>query len=59
MDCIKDMMEVLEQEVKYALKNIDKVNTHELGEIIDMIKDLAEAAYYCSMCEEKEERGAV
>lgn len=59
MDCVKEMMEILEQEASYALKNIDKVNSHELGEIIDMIKDLAETAYYCSMCEEKEKRGAV
>lgn len=58
MDCIKEMMETLEQEANYALKNMNKINTHELGEIIDMIKDLAETAYYCSMCREKEERGA-
>jgi len=26
-------------------------DTHELGEVIDMIKDISEAMYYCSMVE--------
>jgi len=27
------------------------VDTHELGEVIDMIKDMAEAIYYCQISE--------
>ena len=30
-------------------------NTIELGEVIDMIKDISKAMYYCSIVEEKEE----
>lgn len=26
-----------------------KVNTAELGQVVDMIKDIEEAMYYCSM----------
>ena len=32
--------------------NLRHLNTHELGEVIDMIKDLSEAIYYCSMTKE-------
>ena len=32
--------------------NLKRLNTHELGEVIDMIKDLSEAIYYCSMTKE-------
>ena len=28
-------------------KGLENVNTHELGEVIDMIKDISEAEYYC------------
>ena len=30
-------------------KGINKVDAHEMGEVIDMIKDLSEAIYYCSV----------
>ena len=32
--------------------NLRHLNAHELGEVIDMIKDLSEAIYYCSMTKE-------
>lgn len=35
--------------------NLDKVNTKELGEAVDMIKDLAEAIYYCTITEAMKE----
>ena len=35
--------------------NIDKVDTKELGEAIDMIKDLSEAIYYCTITKSMEE----
>jgi hypothetical protein len=34
--------------------NIDKVNAEELGEVMDMIKDLSEAVYYCTITESME-----
>ena len=40
------------------LKDLDSVDTKEMGEVIDMIKDLAEAMYYHTVIEamlEKEE----
>ena len=44
--------------------NIDKVDTQELGAAVDMIKDLSEAIYYCTITkameegeEEKESKG--
>ena len=39
--------------------NMDKVDAQELGAAIDMIKDLSEAIYYCTITEamEKEDKG--
>lgn len=37
--------------------NIDKVDAQELGAAVDMIKDLSEALYYCSITEAMEEEG--
>ena len=36
--------------------NIDKVNAEELGEVMDMIKDLSEAVYYCTITESMEQQ---
>ena len=36
-------------------KDLSCVNTEELGEVIDMIKDLEEAMYYCSVTKAMEE----
>lgn len=33
---------------------LDKVDTKEMGEVIDMIKDLSEAIYYCTITEAME-----
>lgn len=45
--------------VEQQMANPQQANTHEMGEVIDMIKDLAEACYYGSivdaMLENKEE----
>lgn len=30
-------------------RGINKIDAHEMGEVIDMIKDLSEAIYYCSV----------
>lgn len=34
--------------------NLDQVNAKELGEVMDMIKDLSEAVYYCTITESME-----
>lgn len=36
--------------------NLEQVDAKELGEVIDMIKDLAEAEYYCTITEAMEEK---
>ena len=45
--------------VQGQMGNLEKVDTKELGEAIDMIKDLSEAIYYCTITEsmEKSEEG--
>ena len=55
MDRLKHMkhklIEVAEKEID---ENLECVDTKELGEVIDMIKDLAEAIYYCTVTEAME-----
>lgn len=53
-DALKTMKEQLMNCVQGQLGDISRVNTHELGEAIDMIKDLAEAIYYCTITESME-----
>lgn len=56
IDYIKEIKEIVEEQVYEQLKhNFEHVNTKELGEAVDMIKDAAEAAYYCSVVEAMEE----
>ena len=55
MDQLKSMKEQLTSIVQGQLGDISKVDTKELGEAVDMIKDLAEAIYYCSITDAMEE----
>lgn len=56
MESLKQMKECLTAKVESQIYgNLDSVNTKELGEAIDMIKDLAEAIYYCTITESMEE----
>lgn len=48
LHCIKQK---LIECVECQMHHLDKVNTKELGEVIDMIKDLSEAIYYCTITE--------
>jgi hypothetical protein len=55
MENLKRMKECLTCMVEEQIYgNIDKVDTKELGEAIDMIKDLAETIYYCTITEAME-----
>lgn len=59
MEQLKSMKEMLTSQVHAQLANIEKADYHELGAAIDMIKDMAETEYYCSVVkamEEAEER---
>lgn len=53
-DALKTMKEQLTSCVQGQLGDISKVDAHELGEAVDMIKDLAEAIYYCTITQSME-----
>lgn len=47
---IHEMLETLASCAKTEVENgIKEVDTHEMGEVVDMIKDLAEAEYYATI----------
>lgn len=46
MEDLKTIKKILITSVQNQIENLEYVNTHELGEVIDMIKDLEEACYY-------------
>lgn len=60
MEELKAMKKQLMSAAQSQMGNLERVNAKELGEVIDMIKDLEEAIYYCSivkaMDESKEEK---
>ena len=55
MEQLKSIKEQLVSCVQGQMGDLKQVNAKELGEVIDMIKDLAEAMYYCSVAEAMEE----
>lgn len=58
MEKLEQMKECLVGMVESQIYgNIDKVDAQELGAAVDMIKDLAEAIYYCTITEAMEEEG--
>lgn len=44
-------------QVEFQLADIHNADYHELGAAVDMIKDLAETIYYCTITEAMEEKG--
>lgn len=55
MERLKHMEEALMSCVQAQLSHLDMVDTEELGQVIDMIKDLEQAKYYCSIVKAMEE----
>lgn len=58
---LKTMKEAFMCAVEGQMYNLAEVDAEELGEVVDMIKDLSEAIYYCEVAEamekaEKEEK---
>ena len=46
--------------IESQMSHLDTVDTEELGDVVDMVKDLEEAIYYCTITkamEEKEKSG--
>jgi hypothetical protein len=49
MKDLKRMKKMLMEQVEMELENPQSADTKELGEVVDMIKDIAETMYYCSI----------
>ena len=56
MERLKSMKDTLMATVQAQMGNLQDVCTEELGEAIDMIKDLSEAIYYCTITEAMDEK---
>ena len=54
-DRIKHIKEMLLCAVESQIANLEEVDANELGEVVDMIKDLEEAEYYCAVVKAMEE----
>ena len=56
MERLKMMKEKLMSCVESQLNDLSNVNAKELGEAVDMIKDLEETIYYCTVVKAMEEK---
>lgn len=56
MERLKAIKEALMGQVEAQMGNLQCVDTEELGDAIDMIKDLEEAMYYCSITKAMKEK---
>ncbi len=56
MERLKAMKECLMSCAQGQMSHLDTVDAKELGEVVDMIKDLEEAMYYCSIVKSMEKR---
>ena len=54
---LEHMKDILICAVEHEINNLENANCKELGEAIDMIKDLEEAIYYCTITEAMGENG--
>ena len=54
IDTLKTMKQQLMSCTEAQLSDISKVDSRELGDAIDMIKDLSQAIYYCTITESME-----
>lgn len=55
MEHLKQIKKQLVTQVEGQMGDLRCVDTKELGEVIDMIKDLAEACYYCAVTDAMED----
>lgn len=56
MERLKAMKERLMSCVEEQMSNLSNANAHELGEAVDMIKDLEETIYYCTVVKAMEDK---
>lgn len=57
MERLKSMKDCLMAQAQSQMGNLHQVDAKELGEVIDMIKDLEEALYYCTITKAMNEGG--
>ena len=60
MERLKHIKETLLGCIEGQMSHLDTVDTEELGDVVDMVKDLEEAIYYCTITKamgEKEKSG--
>lgn len=60
MERLKSMKEAFIAQIQSQLGNLANVDAKELGEVVDMVKDMEEAIYYCTITkamEAKEHEG--
>ena len=60
MEELKRIKDTLMGCVQGQMGHLESVDAKELGEVVDMIKDISEAIYYCTITEameEKDEKG--
>jgi hypothetical protein len=55
MERLKHIKNTLVDYIQSHMTDLSCVDTHELGEAIDMIKDMEEAIYYCHVSQAMEE----
>jgi galactose-1-phosphate uridylyltransferase len=55
MERLKRIKDCLICVVESHMDDLDAVDAKEMGEVIDMIKDLSETMYYCSIVKAMEE----
>lgn len=55
-ESLKEMKHSLMSCVQGQMSDLKNTDAHELGEAIDMIKDLSEAIYYCTVTEAMEQK---
>ena len=57
MERLKSIKETLVNSILSQVGHLDSVDAKELGEVVDMVKDLEEAIYYCTVTKAMEEGG--
>ena len=56
MERLKRVKETLMSCIESQMGHLDTVDTEELGDVVDMVKDLEEAIYYCTITKAMEEK---
>ena len=51
MDRLYHIKDTLIAQIQAQMSNLQQVDAKELGEVIDMVKDIEEAIYYCTITE--------